>query len=182
MEKQVYDLIVEVQQNNQESILEILRKFDPLLKRAAFRLCREDAFEDFRIWFLDMISKIDVSKLKNKSDGGLVVYFKKSVENKLIAFQKEKQIKSHTYGISDLSQQELLDFERVSSKEDSHDELFFRDIQKYLTATEYKIIYAIYVGGKRPSDIARQLGITRQTVNETKLNALKKLRRSLHNI
>lgn len=120
---------------------------------------------------------IDLSRLRNTSDAGLVTYIKNAVHYQLIAFRKEDHKRACTSSIEDLGDFDIERFERINSTNDFYRDLFLQDIKKYLTGLEYQVILSVYVQGKKPAELAKELQVSRQAVNEVKLTALRKLRK-----
>lgn len=177
MQKEVYQLIRNTQEHDRDSMEKMLEKFAPLLRWASYHLNREDAYEDFSAWFLEMLFSVDLLRLRNTSDAGLVTYIKNAVHHQLIAFRKEDHKRVCTSSIEDLSNFDAERFERINSTNDFYCDLFLQDLKSHLTGLEYRVIFSVYVEGKKPAELAKELQVSRQAVNEVKLNALRKLKR-----
>lgn len=164
---------------NNDSLLLLLEKFDPLLKKASYNLNWEDAFEEFRVYFISLLKTIDTTNFRNKSDPAFCLYFKRSIYNYLIVCTKKKEKLGKLNFINDLSTYDAGLFECQNSCNDSYDELLLSDIRKVLTDLEYWVVIALYFDNLSAVQIADSLNISRQSVNSTKLKALKKLRSAL---
>lgn len=177
MKKEVCQLIQNIQEHDRDSMEKMFIKFAPLLRWAAYHLNREDAYQDFCVWFLEMLSSMDLTQIRNTSDAGLVTYIKNAVHHQLVAFRKKESKHERTKSIEDLSDFDLKYFERTKSTNDFYGDLFLQDVKRYLTDLEYQVIVCVYFQGKKPAELAKELQVSRQAVNEVKLTALKKLKK-----
>lgn len=175
----ICNLIVEIQSGNNDSLLSMLEKFDPLLKKASYKLNWEDAFEEFRVYFISLLKNIDITNFRNKSDPAFCLYFKRSIYNYLIVCTKKKENLEKANFIDDLSIYDTRFFECQNSCSDTYDELLIADLRKTLNELEFQIVIALYFDNLSVVQIADNLNISRQSVNSTKLKALKKMRISL---
>ena len=82
-------LIILAKQKDQEAILKLIDKFNPLLKKYAYLLKYEDALQDLIIFFIDLLYKIPDSLLQNYNEGKIVVYIEKSVKHQYVYMSKK---------------------------------------------------------------------------------------------
>lgn len=54
-----YNLLVKAQLGNQEAMLELINRFQPLLKKYARKMEYDDAYEDCVLFFIELIKKIN---------------------------------------------------------------------------------------------------------------------------
>lgn len=169
--------IQEAQNGNNDASLLLIKKFNPLLKKYAKKLGYDDAYNDLLVDFLSVIKKNNLNRLYNPSDGAIVLYFSKSVY--LSYIHKSKALYKYVHTISPLStlnKEEQYHVEVLLSSLDSHEMLETISLQEILNRNEWFIIFNIYYVGFSPADIARELGTSRQAINQLKLRALKKLK------
>ena len=62
------------------------------------------------------------------------------------------------------------------SYQKSNEYFDFRDLQAILTISEYEILYMIFCENHSISEIAYKRGTSRQYINQSKLNAIKKVK------
>jgi len=59
------DTIIQSQSGRKISTLELVKKFEPLLKKYAYLLDYDDAYNDLLVDYLELIKKMNVSLLRN---------------------------------------------------------------------------------------------------------------------
>ena len=75
------ETIASAQHNNSESLLALIEKFKPLLKKYAYKLHYEDAYYDLQLDFIQIILTINLDAQNQKSEGALVNYICNSVQH-----------------------------------------------------------------------------------------------------
>ena len=180
----ITDLVYAGQMGNVESIQKLLDKFTPLLRNLTTiiaeisHLDAEDIYTDLQIEFILLIKRINLSSLSDTEDKILTSYIATSmrrIKNNYINSYRHRII---TVSFESLSIQDLCKIECDHGTYGSYGNLILSDLKKYLTSNESYIIKKIYFEHNRPSDIATQLKISRQAVNQTKNRALRKLRKA----
>jgi hypothetical protein len=170
------DIILNAQAGNDDSILIMVDKFNPLLKKYSYKLSYDD---DLLADFLDLIKNIDMSRLRHNCEGGIVSYICKSIYSSYINKSKTncKYFQS-TIPFSGLNENEKYYAELSLSTVDRDDALLVSSLNEILNQHEFCIIYTIYFLGYSSADIAQSSGTSRQAVNQTKRRALEKLRKA----
>lgn len=169
------ELIMNAQSKDENAMVNLIFKFDPLLKKYARKLDHEDAYEDMIVYFIELIHYIDIKRLKNPTDGGIVTYINRAVYNYYCRKVKELIYSRNEIVMSDLSAEQNYMLEsRFSTKEKSD---FLRELEaeKYLTEKEFATIDLIFIKGYSAEEIAGMKQCSRQSVNQTKKRALKKI-------
>lgn len=171
----LYDQIALAQNGDEFVMLALIEQFMPLITRYAKLLNTEDAFEEMRLVFIELIMELRLDKLRSHSDGVLVAYITKTIRTKYIAKNKRRELEDNIVSWDDLD-------ESLRKKLEPSDSLFSgeEDFVKaiplgVLNEREMDIISMIYLYGYTAAEIARTKNITRQAVNQIKLRALKKL-------
>lgn len=172
----IIDTVQESQRGNQEATLELIKKFEPALRKYARKLETEDAYYDLQLDFLETINAIKCDELKQRGDGALVNYISRSIRH--ACANRIREI---------IAQKTVSD-----SIDETPDAVFYRnsayhqpkfpclDIPKdLLTSLEKETLFLIHTMGYSASEVARSRGVTRQNVNQVKLRAEKKLRKYL---
>lgn len=56
-------LLVRAQRGDEEAMLELIKRFQPLLRKYAKKLRYDDAYEDCRLFFIELIKSVDEARL-----------------------------------------------------------------------------------------------------------------------
>lgn len=160
------DLITKSQEGNENATLLLIKKFDPLLRKYAYKLYYEDAYNDLLVDFIELIHNLQLDHIYNKSEGCIVSYICTSIRasyiKKLIGIKKLKVYIS----FSELSDNELYYADVLSS---TYDEYFHHELpdihNMMLTAAELSVIKMIFCFGYTVKEVASAYGISRQAVN-----------------
>lgn len=178
LELNLYSIIEKYQNGDNECILLILQRFDPLLKSYSkrFDFNREDAYADLRMALLSMLKSVQLENLSSHSNGTITLYIKQTVHNSYISYSK-KHCKARYSFIDDLNGYDACRLEEASCTNDIYADLIKTDLNHILTPKEMCIICKIYVDGYSVSELAYEMGKTRQAINQAKNIALNKLRK-----
>ena len=169
-------LITRVQDNDTTAMLELIEQFQPLLRKYARLLKAEDAYEILVVDFLEMLHKINL-KDAFMEDAALLRYFKVSVHHSYIRHsRKSVKISTNEICLSALSEVQLYEIEARSATCDRYDTIGHTRLHDVLSDHEMKILLLTCTQNFPAAEIARQLGVSRQSVNQTKRRALKKAR------
>lgn len=175
MNDTILSKILQVQAGDRDAMQELLKKFAPLLKKYAYLLKMEDAYEELQCNFLTALVNLDINRLISKSDGAIINYIQQSIYHSYIALSKAKRKDSKIVHTDDLQDLDPLQYDARFSTNDQHNALLLHDLQDMLTDTEYKVICGLYFERYTVSELAQILGKTRQAVNQAKKRALIKL-------
>lgn len=160
----------------------ILIQFRPLIFKLCGRLHYEDAQNDLEAKFINLIINLDISKFMALGDKAILSYLKKSMYNYYIWLSKRQ---SNLHSICDFSNLNEYDTALVQNAtalcDDDCDNLFFKDIRKYLNEHEYNIIYLHYYLKYTIPEISQYYSCSRQSINQTKNRALTKLKNKMFN-
>lgn len=157
-------------------LLDIIEKFKPLVCKYAGLLINEDAKNDLECHLIDVLLKIDASGFSESGDNALIAYIKRSLYHRYIYLSKRENREQKLTPFSSLNKRDLAIMERNSSISNPTDDLMISEISKWLNKKEFEIIYMHYIIGIPISQIARNFSCSRQSINQTKNRALKKLR------
>ena len=173
------ELIFRSQGGDKVATEKLIEKFHPLLKKYAFRLYYDDAYDDLLVDFVEFLHNMRLNRIHNRSEGGLVSYISKSIQSsyikRLAAFKKLQ----HFIPNSNFEEDELYSLEATSAVNDTYFEYEFPGIERMLTKSETDVIKMIYLMGYPVCETAQKLGTSRQAVNQMKNWALKKLKTQL---
>ncbi len=169
------ELIRKAQSGDGEALLILLKRFLPLLRKYANKLNYEDAFFDMQLCFIELILTWDLCILRNKSEGALVKYISSSLYHafcKLVGMLTSQ--KQENVSVDVLVEKQSL----ALSTSLYHSESSWK-LPTYpkglLTRKEEVIIRLIYETGYSAAEISRALNVSRQSVNQCKKRAEKKL-------
>lgn len=172
----LYEIICRAQNGDKEAMQELVDRFTPLMRKRANKLGYEDAYEDIRLFFIELIYSMRLEKIRLKEDGGITSYINVSINN----FYNKETAKSDKWKkeivVSALSAEQEYYMEKKLSKEDKINIFMELNMEEKLTPNEYKIIYLIYIEGYSVAEIARDTNKTRQAVNQLKKRILKKIK------
>lgn len=173
------DLISLAQAENEEAMMELIARFEKLLKKYARRLNYEDALNDLTLEFIHVVRVIKLDCLASSNDGVLVNYIIRSLNNRYYKLGKQAAEKNYQEtGFSELSEEQLHKLEEQSATSGTDEWFeFLSHIQAgVLTEREQFILTQEFFFGLGSAEIAEKEGISRQSVNQMKQRALKKLR------
>lgn len=172
----LYEIICRAQNGDKEAMQELVDRFTPLMRKRANKLGYEDAYEDIRLFFIELIYSMKLEKIRLKEDGGITSYINVSVNN----FYNKETAKSDKWKkeivVSALPAEQEYYVEKKLSKEDKINIFMELNMEEKLAPNEYKIIYLIYIEGYSVAEIARDTNKTRQAVNQLKNRVLKKIK------
>ena len=170
-----YELLTQPQNGDQDSMLELIRKFTPLLIKYARKLNYEDAFNDLRLAFLESVIALNTNNLKAKNDAVVVSYLSRSMQSRYVRLLKTFLVDVDAIAFSQLEEWQIpasgIDPKSVGDFSD----IELSDIRKTLTDREYFVFFNSFIAGFTEVEIARKCSITRQAVCKTRKRVLKKL-------
>lgn len=174
------ETIASAQHNNSESLLALIEKFKPLLKKYAYKLHYEDAYYDLQLDFIQIILTINLDAQNQKSEGALVNYICNSVQHTYC--KRLKTILGRAMPTVELDSPTNVQISNLLTAS-SHQEFsdFALDVANILTEKEYQVIVLVYKYQLSSAEIARRLCTTRQNVNQCKKRAEQKLRNYYEN-
>lgn len=164
---------------DQQTMLDLVEQFMPLLKKYAYKLHTEDALQELTLRFLEIVFCMPLDSLKVDSDYAIISYVNCSVKNAYIALLK-KYLKSKSDSLSwdELTEMQQLKISNHSEKQYPEkicfDELL--DTCPQLTEKERYVLTMIYYYGYSSAKIAKTLSSSRQNINQIKKRALEKMR------
>ena len=158
---------------DENSELEMIGRFDRLIKKYARLLGYEDAYNDILVFFLELLLSPNVKKLVGKPDAVIVNYIAKAIRNEYIRLSKLNSPAYITY--SELSDSELHIMESQLSYVQSDPVSWMLD-NAVITAWERDVLLLIYEYNLSAREVAELTHKSRQAINQTKLHALNKLK------
>ncbi|AGC67701.1 RNA polymerase sigma factor, sigma-70 family [Thermoclostridium stercorarium subsp. stercorarium DSM 8532] len=172
------DIIAKLQNGNGNAAIVLINKFNPLLKKYAYKLNYEDAYNDLLADLISLLNNLQISNIKNQREESIVSYIRTSIHSfyvkRLIQIKRLRNISLY----SQLNDKERYYIESLPSTTDVYSDCELHYIKKILTKQEFKIIYMIYFLGYTVTEIAKSQNVSRQAVNQMKNRVLKKLRKA----
>lgn len=113
--------ILEAQRGNQNCMLDLIRTFQQLLHKYAYKLHYEDAFSDLVISLIEVIYKIKIEDFSETGDGALVNYITQSINHTYFKLSKRANIlSSKEQHVSDLTESQQFYMENAPAPEEEH--------------------------------------------------------------
>ena len=164
---------------NSADVLSFVERFTPLLKKYSTLLKYEDAYYDLQLRLLELIPII-ANHPQLQYDKQISVYIKNSIKNEyfLLGRKNAEYVRRQFNLDNDFEEKDQI----INQKGISVDDYFgveFSDVFSRLTPSERLAIIGTVVQGYTSAYIARQLGCTRQSINQAKRRGLNKLRAAL---
>ena len=172
MNNELFQLLSYAQNGDIKAIEELYIRFFKLIKKFAKLVKSEEAETDIKIFFLEFIKKINLTKLENKSPGELINYIYTSLQNYTFSLIKQS-LKKKIDECNIIADQIYYDSYEKFELTDSLNSL------KKLTKIQKQIILDIYLYNYKISEIAKSFNISRQAVNQNKIKALKVIEKEL---
>ena len=173
----LFDLFLNAYNGNSFAQLQIVQRFQPLLKKYAALLKYEDAysdlqFSDLQLYLLELLHSGKLTKLQRKDDGTLVKYMESSIRHQYISLNSRKNAVDNSV----IASVDEIDFDQMSlSSNDEYPELLISDLHSVLQPSELTLLSQFVFKGMSIADIAEKSGVSRQAINRKKLSILKKL-------
>lgn len=173
MNNSLYDLILKCQYGNKDSLMYLIEKFKPLIRKYAKKLNYDGSDSDLIITLIYIIKSMPIkTNITLKKDKCIIGYISNSIRYKYIALSK----KYHST-IPDLElKEEIIATENINNIEDV---LLINTYLDKLSDLQKYVLKQIYFKDISERSIAKNLNISRQAVNKTKIRALKNLKRYL---
>jgi len=175
MSNSLYELLRKCKTRNPECILEIINKFNPLIKKYSYLLNYDDAEQDLIVALIEIVYKLPLNKIPTKCpDKYIVSYIHYALKNKYIYLSKKQSIL--------LKQSDELDLnicESSITSQDLYNYVFVKDLLNQVTELQRTILILKFIKNYSETEISNILDISRQSVNKAKNRALVTLKKYL---
>jgi len=170
----LFDTIQAAQNRDGESLLLLLKQFEPILNKYAWKLNLdyEDAKQEMTLAFIELIHSMKPTNFRNSSNKVLVPYIAKSVHNAYIHISKKKGKPQNEILLEEIDS--ILEAHHAHS--DTYADMYVAEIKTVLTEKEFQVFSLCCLVDKPVEKVAAKLGVSRQNINQTKLKAIKKLK------
>lgn len=178
-EKQLWEQIKCAQNEKGQALLLLIDKFSPLIYKYAGLLGYEDAKDDLKCDFISLIFGFNTNGSISYDDPSVLSYIKKTIHHSYIARSILQDLNKQCRPMSTLSESEQFHIESVSAKTDDYESLLIGEMKGILNNHEFAIVYQHFYLGFSIEEIAQRLKTSRQSINQTKKRALKKLEKAI---
>lgn len=170
-------MVIRIQHGEKQAMEELLMQFEPLLHRLASYLDTEDAKQDLRVFLLCTAVHMRLDALRSTQDMVLAAYFKRALFRCYIRLSKQERFyQNRVVLVLDMPESIQPQIEAISATVDQY---FQEDpllIKALLTDREYLVLRLVILQGVSVANVAADLNVSRQTINKTKLRALRKIK------
>lgn len=156
--------------HNKNDLEQLIVQFEPLLKKYAVKVSFEDSMQDLIVALIETLNKIPLNKIKEEKY--ILSYIAKSIKNKYIKLSSRKSNDSKVLSESDILENIVKEYDDISR-------IDMIDLLDVLSTREKSILYFIFFQNISIEAISKKFHTSRQYINQTKLSALKKLKREL---
>lgn len=170
------DILASINKDS-SSMEKLISRFAPLLNKYSRRMYSEDAKQEITLFFLELLHKIPSELLTVQSEGKIVNYISASIKHYYIQ-QKDKEHAVPVIQYFEDNQKLLSSPPKEYVPYDHHNNLLLCELKTILTQTEFEIIVLLYFYQYSISQIALIKKRSRQSINQTKLKALQKLKKT----
>lgn len=169
----LFELVKKAQNNDEEGLLKIIKKFKPLIKKLSRKLNYDGSETDLIIDLIEVVLYLPIADNKSlRKNEYIVGYIVKSLNYKYIKLSK----KYNVIRAKEVEYKDTLCNKEYKSTELS---LSMKDLLSKLTTLQKKVIYSIFVQGYSETEIANHLCISKQAVCNAKSRALRNIKKML---
>ena len=164
---------------DQTAKLEIINQFRPLLRKYAYKLNYEHAFYDLELKLLEILTMPFFNNPQNTEEQ-IVSYIHRAIVNEYIRLNKALNVlRNRMILYSDLGDDQQYMVETICAYTSAYAEIDSQLLLYGLSESEQIAVKRIVIDGETAAAVAKQLGCTRQSVNQAKQRGLNKLKRNL---
>lgn len=176
--------ISEVQIYNKTCTLELIEQFKPLLKKYAYILNYEDAYYDLQAFLIELLNKINLSRLRSTDEQYIITYIAKSLYNCYILLSKKNNDNKKNISISALEYKDddsayAFTQDELFTVTDDYPIIEYEFLQKTLTKRESEVIFLFCFKQLSMKDIAKHYHVSIPAISQAKNKALNKLRNKI---
>lgn len=177
MKNYFIDLIKLSQRRDGNSLVELIKMFDPLLKKYARKSYSDEAYFDLRFEFINTIYKLKTTNLDELSEGQIVNYISKIVYHHYINYNKKIRSHKNTMVFSDMSDSmvSFIDARLLIEDQKKNYEIEYA-LGKH-NVDEQNLINLIFYKEYSIREVAQAYGTSRQAINQKKKRIIQKLNR-----
>lgn len=180
MENPIIDLIKLSQLRDSVSLVDLIKMFDPLLKKYSKKLNYEEAYYDLRFEFINTIYKLNTKNLEILSDGQIINYITKIIYHYYITLSKKARSNVNARVFSDMSDPMISIIDVKLAVEDQQRDYEIEYALRKLNIDEQILVDLIFYKDYSIREIAQSYGTSRQAINQKKRRIIQKMYRIMH--
>ncbi len=175
MEKRMLETLQKAKYDDKDALMELIEKFKPIIRKYSRKLKYDTAESDLVIELIKIIKVIPTNRESLNNDNEFVSYIAAAIRYEYYKLRKQSLLNFY-------QEIPLNDFIVIDCRQIDHDlRIFINQLVDKLPNKEKFIISSIFFYGYSEAELAKKLSISRQAVNKTKNNALKKLLTFINN-
>lgn len=158
--------------NQDPSVFPIIyEEFKKLINHYSFKLAYEDAQADLNLFFIELLYSINISHFPSDESLGIKRYIAVCIRNQYIVLSaKYDRLKNFSLPL----------FENANGYFGEYDDMILlKDALGLLSDKQKRILIHKYIYGYSIAEISQKLGVSRQTINDTKKRALSSMKKFL---
>ena len=173
------EMLIRSATGDEEMTLQLISKFQFLIKSYSRKLGEEDTYYDLQLKFLELLPLI-AQQSQLETDAQIIAYVQQAIKNEYIALSKKAvgYKKAFAKLPTDPDQMQWL-FTSLGSKTDDYSAIYLADLFAQLTYLERNAVIGIVICGYSAAEIARKLRCSRQNINQAKRSGLKKIKQMI---
>ena len=170
------DIIVSAQNGNQADMLSVISKFLPIIRKYGVKLGGEDGKSELTVFLIELIQNFRVETLSNSCDGAITKYFCTCIYREFLRLNTKRQQETYLL-LSDGAEMDYFTYHQETLPDGDPIEWYIS--AGSLTHIEEVVIRSIFEKQYTSAEIARQMDVTRQNINQIKKRALSKIKQGL---
>ena len=155
-------LLARAQQGEEKAMLELISRFQPLLKKYGKKLGYDDAYEDCLLFFIELVKGMDLKKLNTLKDQVAISYIKVSVTHFYSGRIRRLLEERREIAFSELTEEQRYYVEAKAAKQDERDVFAELGVDRLLNPNERMLLYIVYAKGYTIAEIPRKYNKERQ--------------------
>lgn len=171
----IFELMQVTQTRNSDALVELIKMFDPLLKKYSKLLNYDDAYSDLRLEFINTMFKLNTKNLEFLSEGQIVNYISKTIYHHYINQSKRNKSNVNVMVFSDMSDQMISIIDAKLAEKDQQKNYEIEYAIRKLNADEQILVNLIFYKDYSIQEIAQSYGTSRQAINQKKKRVIKKM-------
>lgn len=171
MENNLKELIIKIKENDNKSIERLILIFEKIINKYSRKLDSEDTKQDLIIFLINIVFNMKITQQSSYTDKQIFSYISKSLKNEYIRLSKSKDKRTKL--------EVCFDDASLDEAIETYSNIEVLDLLNSLNSYEKYILELIFIYQFTVTDISKLLNKSRQSVNQTKVRALTKLRKNI---